>query len=650
MRRLVATSAVLATIAMNLALAQAAGGTSVSLAITATGNSFAGKVSSSTRGCTASRTVILKRRAPGAASFTKVGSDRTSKRGKWSVATSPVPGADYRVQVKRKTRTGASTCPGTQSASVRAQSTTVSLTPDAGSLSGLLTSPSAACRSARLVTLGRRTPYGTAFTVAGTATSGAGGAWTVAGAAVAGSSYRAHVTARQVGASACLPAVSTTRLPRVVHVAPTGSDEDPGTAAGPKLTIGAAVDEAALHPPSAVFVALGTYTGTVHLAGGVTVFGGFGPGWVPAAGTTKVVGVGEAVRADGVTTAGVERMTLEGTRAPGADSAYGVVAVGSALALRDVVVSSADGLAGADASASPSAPAAADAGEIGEPGAEDSSGLCSSAARPLGGDGGIGIGVSSGGAGGDAGHAENTGDDGDPGGGGAPGGLGVPTDGTAGPENAGAVGDPGDPGDPGPAGSAGAATYSADGFAPFDAQDGGVGAPGEGGGGGGGGGGGTDDCDSYGSSGGGGGAGGLPGSGGDGGASGGGSVAIFLWDSDLTLATSNVNAGDGGAGGDGADGQAGGEGGGGGSGGPYGGGGEQDDAPSGAAGGHGGAGGDGGAGGGGSGGPSVGVLLGAGSTVSGLSGSTVTPGTGGPGGSSSGFAGPAGVSSAQLTV
>ncbi len=432
-----------------------------------------------------------------------------------------------------------------------------------------------------------------------------------------------------------------------IFVSPTGTDEAAGTRSAPKETVQAAITAAAaLEPAGNVYVATGTYQ-RIDLASDVDVHGGFdASSWQPSASPTVIAGQPEAVRADGVSGVTLEDLTISGLAGP--RHAYGIRALDSTLTLQSVSVSAADGVDGTDGTSPAGTAAGGQDGDQGDPGAEDSTGLCSESARPAGGTGGLSPVGRTGGAGGQPGKGNATGDPGIVGtgpAGGAPG-AGVPPGNS--PASMAFLGKSGGPGAPGTNGSAGASSYGAPGYSPSDGTDGAIGSPGSGGGGGGGGGGGDDDCDSWGGGGGGGGGGGAGGQGGGGGGSGGASIAIYLWNSTVGGSGVSISTGSGGDGGDGGTGQDGGPGGPGGPQSTYGGGDEQDDATNGAAGGAGGPGGKGGFGGGGVGGPSVGVVLGGSSSVSGSA--TFSIGQGGLGGSSSGNAGAAGASGQILDL
>ena len=188
------------------------------------------------------------------------------------------------------------------------------------------------------------------------------------------------------------------------------------------------------------------------------------------------------------------------------------------------------------------------------------------------------------------------------------------------------AGKPGDDGAGGLDGNNGAAglagTFSAQGYTPASGKPGATGSTGQGGGGGGGA---WSTAGMTAPSGGAGGMGGCGGTFGTGGEGGGASIALLIWDSEVTLDACTVQSGDGGAGGDGAGGGQGGAGSAGGVGNSL----CQELSGSGA-GGKGGDGGRGGSGSGGTGGPSYAIVFHGG--VPQVSGSTLGFGSGGDGG------------------
>jgi hypothetical protein len=193
-------------------------------------------------------------------------------------------------------------------------------------------------------------------------------------------------------------------------------------------------------------------------------------------------------------------------------------------------------------------------------------------------------------------------------------------------------GTPGDNGGTGTPGAIAAGIHLATGFTSNPGGNGGSGGNGGNGGGGGGGGAAANSGipNYWGGGGGGGGEAGTGGGGGSGGTGAGGSFAVMVINSSVTVTGCTLFTGNGGAGGAGGNGGAGGDGGNGGIGfiTPEFGGFNPGN------GGHGGFGGDGGNGGGGAGGqggPAIGIIAGAGSTLT-QNGNTFTPGTGGTGG------------------
>jgi hypothetical protein len=439
---------------------------------------------------------------------------------------------------------------------------------------------------------------------------------------------------------------------KAVFVAPSGNDAAGGTRSDPKRTIAAGIAAASAASLHHVYAAVGAYPERVVVTDGVSVYGGYALDWSrPGVGATEISnataagsGIETIVATDVGSTTTLQLLTVRAgaASAPGI-SVYGVRAANSSGLVLEGLTVTAGSSVDAPAGTTPSGDAAdGGPGGAGNPGAENSTGFCSSAAQPAGGLGGTSLVGRPGGKGGLPGLGIQdgfAGDDAVPDGGlGGPGVLfGATPDATN-------VGQPGSPGDPGADGVAGSPTFGAS-FAQVDGAAGSAGGAGRGAGGGGGGSGGDDNCDSYGSSGGGGGGGAAGGGAGTGGGSAGGSFAVYLSSSNATIASSSLTSGDAGDGGVAGAGQPGGSGGDPGPGGPYGGGGEQDDASNGASGGRGGDGGDGGDGGGGAGGPSIGILRGSGSAPN-ISNTTIRAGSPGSGGVSAGNAGPAGVAAA----
>jgi len=423
-----------------------------------------------------------------------------------------------------------------------------------------------------------------------------------------------------------------------VFVSTLGSDASAGTRAQPLRTVQAGIEAATIRAPGvSVYIAAGTYSETVVLAGRASLYGGFDPAqWLrnPAVYVTTIAGGTTAV--DGTVTA-VSDVRLDGLAIESADapnsSSYGVrLESATNVTLFDCRITAGRGAAGQDGGFQ-----SANSGGI-----SGSDGGSADCANPLAGPGGGGPGGSgrglaggSGGVGDNLTQAPGSGETGSgPGGGpgGARGSVLHPngfdgSDGIAGADGAHGAGGL----ELGTVSGTDGLYLGSNGRRGTNAQ------PGNGGGGGGG---------SYralsgpGHGGGGGGSGGEPGksvsnvAGG-----GGGSFGVLLCACvntriDHCVITSSAG-GPGGAGGTGGAGGAGAPGGSGGSGCTLGGG----------NGGAGGAGGQGGAGGGGGGGPSI--CIGEANITSGtvVTACTLTPGTGGPGGGSAGNPGAAGISS-----
>lgn len=434
-----------------------------------------------------------------------------------------------------------------------------------------------------------------------------------------------------------------------VFVSPSGNDAWAGTQAAPKRSLSAAIAFAEANGKRPVYVATGDYTesATLELKEGVNIYGGYHPTTWQRSDTKSKVTVSHAiaVRANGIdveTT--LDRLHFVGANATGAGaSAYGLFATNSTgLRLRHTHFAAGKGAPGSAGTTPSGTGAHGTAGSLGGKGCEDSGGFCSSCSRPQGGAGGTNgsCTAANGGRGGNAGYGSSWGSPGSASPGGAAGGSGTPPyqknwdptsaywgrDGTA-----------GTPGSNGAAGALGA--FGSSGFAPVVAGNGTAGQHGVGGGGGGGGGGGDNACDSYGGGGAGGGAGGCGGAAATGGQGGGASIAVYLWNSPISLESCTLETAGGGNGGQGGTGQPGGNGGAGGrvagtnKGNEYGGSGEQDDGSNGARGGDGGNGGRGGHGGGGRGGPSIGVAYnssGGAPTITSVVDAVGVAGTGGP--------------------
>ena len=172
---------------------------------------------------------------------------------------------------------------------------------------------------------------------------------------------------------------------QAIFVSPTGSDSNPGTEAFPKATIQSAITAAAAQkPPFSVYVAVGNYSGTVTLASGVSVYGGYNATtWARPAGATVLTG-GPAASANGATGVTLQFLTLHGILHGTAPSTtYGLLATNHAqVTLDDVKINADAGVTG-----NGGAP-----GYIGNPGA--------AGASATGNGQGAGGGAGSGGAGG----------------------------------------------------------------------------------------------------------------------------------------------------------------------------------------------------------------------------------------------------------
>lgn len=432
-----------------------------------------------------------------------------------------------------------------------------------------------------------------------------------------------------------------------IFVAPSGSDQNPGTKALPMRTVNAALVRAQSDGKTQVYISEGTYEGRVTLASGISLYGGYSAaqGWARSASYVAVIqsGAVSSGRVSAVEGANltfpttVDRLTIrtQGTSQAGVSNYAMYCKSCAALELRNSTLeagSAGPGGAGGNGSAG----AAGEAGSPGNPG---------SCSADIGGSGGTGAGNSScggtgGGSGGKGGDRDHHGDSGNAGSAGASGGYGGNRGDPGSAGGAGASGANGTNGANGAGGSGGAATAA--GFWQGNpGANGATGLPGKGGGGGGGGGGerSTEIDWGSGNGGGGGGAGGCGGTYAKGGTAGGGSFGLFLVNSTgVVLSKNTITSGNGGNGGHGGTGGAGGNGGAGGQGGTT----CLEDVGAGGNGGNGGKGGQGGHGGGGAGGASFAVYK-VGTTVL-LGDNTLAHGNGGAGGTSPGNAGSAGAS------
>lgn len=396
-----------------------------------------------------------------------------------------------------------------------------------------------------------------------------------------------------------------------VYVSKAGADNAAGTRSAPLLTMQAAINKAAAGGAD-VYASAGTWTESIVLANGVSIFGGFDAtqGWTRAAAnvTTIASGSAVAVSANGVTVPlELQMVTIRSAAATvaGASSVgVSVVNCSGRIALRRCSITAGDG-APAGATLNGGSGANGGGGANGGTGVNGLGGFSSCAS---GGRGGAAV---SGPLDGKPGASGAMASGGAPGGIGGTGAAGHGTCGGAGshgnpaPDNAG----PGGGGGPGASGRASGqlGVFSAANYLPPAGGNGNAGAHGGGGGGGGSGSGDSSVCgffqccDATSGGGGGGGGAGCGGGGGSGGRGGGGSLAVVSISSNVAIEHSRLSAGSGGAGGAGGNGGSGGAGGGGGSGGLSGG----QSAGNGAPGKRGGNGGAGGAGAGGAGGPSI---------------------------------------------
>ncbi len=465
-----------------------------------------------------------------------------------------------------------------------------------------------------------------------------------------------------------------------IFVAPNGDDMNPGTKAAPVLTLTEAMNKQSLTSKRDVYLAQGNYAGPLRILGaqGVNVAGAYHPlTWQRAfANQVTITGGNPGLEIDGASSVLVQAMRIDAANGDTTNrSSYGgMIKESSTVRLESVEVRAGNGLAGAPGASQ----GTASAGNVGTGGSEGCYNdprlsptnvaiacnfdlfldYCSSA--PPGGGGGASSCGANGGSGGSATRYSPSGTpSGSSGGAGLPsggsGGQGIPAGVTpsVGTVYWGADGASGGAGGNGAGATAGSFTSS--GFVLASAQNGIAGTAGRGGGGGGGGAGGLGQplgglyagisCYSYGSAGSGGGSGGCGGIGGGAGGSGGASVAIFLFNSQVSAQSVVLRSGNGGAGGAGGNGGGGGAGAAGGLSGYAS---EQGQATRGGGGGRGGNGGAGGHGGGGAGGSVFGIAKNTGSQWS-PTGGSVLLGTPGAGGTSPGSPGAAGASGVQTT-
>jgi hypothetical protein len=391
-----------------------------------------------------------------------------------------------------------------------------------------------------------------------------------------------------------------------LFVAPTGDDTAAGTREAPLRTIGAAIQLAAASGKQAVLIAAGTYSETLVLASGVSLFGGYDPdNWyrdpLDASLRAEVISTQVALRAESIARpTWVESLHLRATTPLLAgESAVAMLArAADSLSLRHLDLEAGAGADGRDGTDGPPG-LRGRRSENGASGCESGDPPCAGCIEPEGGLGGQGE-CTDGGWGGAPGLGAGAGTSGTQPPGGGAGGVG------------GAPGAPGGPGGDGGEAGGGAGGVGGTGRGRIDGDglwrgddgepgtEGGIGR--SGGGGGGGGGGFAGDCPLFGGAGGGGGAGGCGGGGGEGGQGGGGSIALLLVDSSPKVEDCRFSAAGGGGGGAGGAGGTGAEGGSGAFGGA-----ELAGSGAGGDGGNGGRGGPGGGGGGGGGGVAFGI-------------------------------------------
>ncbi len=423
---------------------------------------------------------------------------------------------------------------------------------------------------------------------------------------------------------------------RALFVSRTGWDTNPGTPAWPLRTLQRAIQTAAaVGNGTDLYIAEGTYTGTITLGSGVSLYGGFSrTTWVrdPVAHPTIIDGGRKAVVGTDVSDLEIDGLAIRSASGidDGAEedrSSIGIWLSGTSnVRVNGNTIDVGDGTSGKEG-------LAGWAGRDGLAGLQGGAGREDDNPPGDGGAGGLGW-PHTGGHGGAGGWEEQAGQNGDSGFG-KPGGRAGLAGGAGDPGGDGTVGGKGNDGPAGIPGAPGTELgliHPTFGYLPADGSSGRPGVPGTGGGGGGGGGSqyGGAVTDGAGNGGGGGGGGGGSGQGGGGGYGGGGSLAIVVFDGTGTVVTNNaITTGNGGPGGAAGSGGKGGAGGLGGDWQRY----EAHEIGEGAAGGNGGKGGNGGPGGGGGGGPSVGIVqIGGDSLI--RTGNTITLGQAGFGGTS----------------
>jgi hypothetical protein len=415
-----------------------------------------------------------------------------------------------------------------------------------------------------------------------------------------------------------------------VYVSMDGNDANAGSAAAPKKTVQAAIDQA-IADGSDVYVESGNYAETITVRNGVSVYGGFlrsGATWLrDVAVYTTIIDSGNhsAMTATGASNLTIDGLTVIAADAlmPGTSSTAILIRGGTGLDITNNILWAGNGADGASGDRGTRGARGKDGSTVGgntqgggSGGAAVGSGFAKSGAGGKGGDGGGAAGGNGGkGSGGGSGSSGKV-----AGGGGGAGGSGNQADNGSG----------GDPGKTGLAGGHGAAGKAVGILSPagYEVSNGGKGGIGGGGSGGGGGGGGEGSTFTKGTGGGGGSSGGAGGNPGGGGQGGGGSFGIVVTNgaANVTIAGNTITTRDGGSGGGGAVG---------GGGGPPGTRGTSSSTDAGGRGGYGGSGGWGGPGGsgaGGGGGPTIGILVQSGLSGIAQSGNTFTLGQQGAGG------------------
>ncbi|HEU5183018.1 MAG TPA: Ig-like domain-containing protein [Gemmatimonadaceae bacterium] len=438
---------------------------------------------------------------------------------------------------------------------------------------------------------------------------------------------------------------------RAIFVSPLGDDVNPGTRSSPVKTVARGLGLAITMGGGAdVYISNGTYTETIGLQEGVSIYGGFATGtWLrdPANHPVMLTGGTTMITVLGLN---VSNATIDGLRISTPSEA-----LATGLSVHTIFLRQTQNITITNNQITAGDAGPGSGGQFGFPGVGGLPGtIGANAACPNGGPPGAGgvpgppnagsqLGVA-GGHGGNGGSVNVSGEAGVKGNdaGVVAGGAGGAGGTTAAP--AGVNGTPGTDGADGLNGTGGAqiGTLSTAGYVPAHGTDGTSGASGSGGGGGGGGGGTATGA------GGGGGGGGASGGGGNFGQKGQGGAASFailvMSSTGITIANNEIVTNDGGVGGPGGVG---------GNGGPAGlgapGGNGCNGGGNGGQGGRGGSGGHGGHGGGGGGGPSIGIVKDAVSTVT-IGTNTYQIGSPGAGGFSQGTSGAGGVSAQTFTM